>query len=89
MPHVLAKNGLHVCHCTVGQNNRDDDAGDGSEGVPEQESTKQSETGADANESDQTVVGPPEKHQAGVYVVLIFCQFLPRLFGVSSLILFI
>ena len=72
------------------------DDGDGSEGVPEQESTKQTETDSDANEgmevdkeSDQTVVGPPDEHQAGVYVVLIFGQFLPRLFGVSSLILFI
>ena len=96
MPHVLAKNGLHVFPCTVGQSNLDADAGDGSEGVPKQVSTKQTETGADANEgmevdneSDQTVVGPPEEHQAGVYVVLIFGQFLPRLFGVSSLILFI
>ena len=41
------------------------------------------------NESDQKVAGPPEEHQAGVYVVLIFGQFLPRVFGVSSLILFI
>ena len=96
MPHVLAKNGLHVFPCTVGQSNLDADAGDGSEVVPEQESTKPTETGADANEGlevdnqlGQTVVGPPEEHQAGVYVVLIFGQFLPRLFGVSSLILFI
>ena len=44
--------------------------------------------GPDAN-AGMEVDNEPEEHQAGVYVVLIFGQFLPRLVGVSSLILFI
>lgn len=88
MPHVLAENGLHVFPCTVCQSNRDADADDGSEGVPAQESTQQTENGPDAN-AGMEVDNEPEEHQAGVYVVLIFGQFLPRLVGVSSLILFI
>ena len=55
------------------------------QGVWQQESKEPTKTGPNANEemeveneSDQKVAGPPEEHQAGVYIFLIVAQFLPR-----------